>query len=835
MLPVGGRERPCREAAAMFNIWSDLRYAARSLSRTPGFVTAVMLTLALGIGVNVAIYSLYQQILFRPLPVAEPSRLVNFSDAGPKPDGITFSSQAGNGDTIFSYPMYRDLARDQQPFIGIAAHRIFNASLSTGEQASRDTGLFVSGNYFQLLGLRPAAGRLLGPGDDIEGSQAASVVLSYEYWQNQFGGDERIVGRTLIVNGKQLAVVGVAPRGFHGTTVGTRASVFVPITFEGVDAPFAIPDHENRSFYWVHLFARLRPNVGRAEASVAINSLYKTILNATEAPLLTDADDDELAAFRTKSLALEPGEHGQSTTLLTAPARLRTLLAVSASVLLLCCANIAGLMLVRASARSGEIAVRASMGATRSRLMRQLLVEALLLAVPGMLVSFPVAMLTLRGIESGLFGIPSGAFDARLSVASVLVAAGVALGSAVTFGLFPLRRLIRTDPGKALQAFGVRLTAGKSVTRFRSALATTQVALAMALLAVTSVFAQSLGNIARIDLGLDLDSVVTFSMSPETSGYAPEKSAVLFDRLERELGAIPGVTSAASAMVPLLAGVGITMNSGQTALNYVSPGFFRTLGIDLLTGRDFDDADVNGASSVAIVNERFVEDLDKGLGDSVSIGSVQGEIVGVVGNAKYRDVTGEIGPQLFMPRRQIRTQGGATFYVRSALPPGEVQNAIRETIRRVDPIVPITDLRTMQQQVRENLATERFAARISSAFAVLATVLAGIGLYGVLAYAVAQRSREFGLRIALGAPRSRIRGGILKQIAAMALPGMGLGVVAAWLLGRTAQSLLFGVEAGSPVALGSAAAILVVVTFAAAYLPARRASTTDPMVALRYE
>jgi len=820
----------------------------------------IVLTLAVGIGANVAIFSLFQQILLRPLPVAEPEQLVNLSSAGPKFDpedgrGWLAPSASGGADTVFSYLMFRDLERGQEPFVGIAAHRIFDAGLSVGGQPRPDIGMLVSGSYFSLLGLRPTLGRLLGPQDDRVDGQADSVVLSQAHWLTAFGGDPGVIGRRLIVNGTPLTIVGVAPPGFHGTTVGARASVFVPITLHVVipqtgEQGAAYRPHANRGAHWVHLFARLKPGVTREEAVAAINPLYRAILNEIEAPLEeTNKDARELEAFRTKSLDLEPGAHGQSALLVPARDRLGMLSAVSGIVLLLCCANVGGLMLVRGSARTGEMVVRASMGATRGRLTSLLVTESLLLALPAALLSLPVALLTLRGIART--GISPAAFDVDLSPGAALVAIGVAVVSALAFGLFPVRNLMRTEPRKTLQAYGARQTSGKGVTRFRTALATAQIALSMGLLAVSFVFAQSLANIARIDLGLEVDSVVTFSIAPETSGYAPEASARLYDRLEEQLAAIRGVSSAASSRFPLLAGgtpvisdlvvAGVEVEE-LVPLNYVSPGFFRTLGIESFAGRDFRDTDAANTPKVAIVNQRFTERF--GLrgdvtGPHLRLGT-RGEIVEIVGlvaNAKYGEVTGEIEPQLFLPRRLSPPimLASASFYVRGARLPEDLMNAVRETVARVDPIVPITDLRTMRQQVRENIATERFVAGTSTAFAVLATVLAGLGLYGVLAYSVAQRSREIGLRVALGAPANRIRGMVLRQVAAMALIGVVLGAAAAWLLSRAARALLFGVEAGDPVTLVGAAVVLAAVTLGAAYLPARRASRIDPIVVLRYE
>jgi predicted permease len=831
---------------ALSSFWNDLRYSARNLSARPTFSLIAALTLALGIGVNVAIYSLFEQILLRPLPVAEPENLVNLSDPGSRQNGLSYGSNAGGTELLFSYPMFRDLERGQQAFAGIAAHRLFGASVSTGERARRATGMFVSGSYFSALGLQPALGRLLGPQDDRVDGEAQSVVLSYAHWLNEFGGDPGVIGRTLAVNGTALTIVGVAPRGFHGTTVGTRASVFVPITFPSTDAQFALPNHTDRTYYWVHLFARLATGIDRDEAAAAINSLYRGILNDVEVPLLTDVPEDEVEKFRTRMLVLEPGARGQSVLLVPVRDRLAILLVVSTTVLLLCCANVAGLILIRGSARHGEIAVRAALGATRSRLTSLLLAESLLLALPAAVLGLPFALLTLRGLAGGVPGVPSAAFDVELSASAALVAIAIAAFSSVLFGFLPLRGLTRAGPAKTLQAYGVRLTAGKGVTLFRTTLASAQIALSMALLALTGVFAQSLANIARIDLGVDVDSVLTFRVAPETSGYSAEETARLYERLEDELAATPGVASVASSMQQIFSGnamIGGSSAAGDasartaTHLNYVGAGLFRTLGIPLLAGRDFTVADVASSAKIVVVNERLAERLGLGrdiVGQRIRIVGNEAEVIGLVANAKDEGVTNQIAAQVFMPRAQF-SGSDASFYVRSAGPPASLINAVRARVTRVAPDVPILDLGTMREHARESLATQRYVAAASTAFAVLATALAGLGLYGVLAFTVAQRSREIGLRFALGAPVSRVRGMLLRQMGAMTASGLALGVVVAWLLGRAASSLLFGVAPADPVAIAGAALVLAAVTLGGAYLPARRAARVDPIVVLRYE
>jgi putative ABC transport system permease protein len=831
----------------------DFRQAWRRLRQNPSFSAIVVATLAVGIGVNVALFSLFQQILLRPLPVAQPERLVNLVDPGLDlgymsgvAGGLTFGSIAGNGDHVFSYPLFRDLERQPGPFAGIAAHRLFDASLSIGENARREKGFFVSGSYFSVLGLRPALGRLLGAEDDRVDGQAESVVLSHAYWQRELAGDPGVLGRKLTVNGAPLTIVGVAPEGFHGTTVGARASVFVPITFRGVGTPTSVPNHDNRGFYWVYLFARLGAGTDAQTAENAINPLYQAILNEIDAPLITSGEAESVESFRRKPLVLEPGARGQSALLAPIGAALEMLFAVSGAVLLLCCANVAGLVLIRATSRTGEMAVRASMGASRGRLASLLLAESLLLAVPAALLSLPVALLVLRGFAAGIPGLPSAAFDVELSAAAAVVAIGAAVLAAVAFGLFPVRELTRTQPATTLHAYGARQTSGKRVTRFRGALATAQVALSMALLALTGVLAQSLGNIAGVELGIDVDSIAMFTISPEASGYAPAASAALFDRLEDDLAAIPGVTAAASAQVALLAGGGLetgtavvgTEKRARIHLNSVSSDFFRTLDVDMLAGRELNDADRVGAAPAAIINRRLAASLELGanvIGRRIRVMGTIHDVVGLVPDVQYGNVQDEVEPQVFLPRRQDETLGTATFYVRGARPPRDLLDTVRDTVARAAPTVPITDLRTMEQQVRENLATERFVAGAAMSFAVLATALAGLGLYGVLAYSVAQRSREIALRFALGAPAARIRAMVLRQVGAMAVLGVALGTGAALLLGRAARRLLYGVEAADPIALLGAALVLACVMLGAAYIPARRASRVNPIVALRYE
>jgi predicted permease len=846
---------------------ADAGYALRTLRRQKTFTAVIALTLAFGIGVNVAIFSLVEPILLRPLPVPEPDRLVNLSDPAPKILGrmdpvllpsVRRDTGSGGANNVFSYPMFRDLERAQQPFVGLAAHQTLDVDLSTGAQARPGRAIAVSGSYFSVLGLQPALGRLLGPQDDQVDGQAESVVLSHAYWQSAFAGDANVLGRTLLVDGARLTIVGVAPRGFNDTTAlgpvfNAFPTVFVPITIGSGDAanPDAIPNHERRDSYWVHLFARLKPGITREQAAAAINPLFGGILSEVEAPLLFDATGDVREAFRTRALVLEPGARGQTNSeiLLGVGIALLALSTLSGLVLLLCCANVAGLMLVRATDRTGEMAVRASMGASRRRLASLLVAESLVLALPAALLSLPIALLILRGPSRvpGLTEEVSQVLelfsDVSLSATAVVVAIGAAVASALGVGLLPLRGLIRTEPGKTLQAYGARQTAGKGVTRFRAGLATAQVALSMALLAITGAIANGVANLTRIDLGVDLDSVATFNVN-RVGGQQAQVDQAAMARIAEAVEAIPGVSSVTSSFPDVMftgrwtiyrpvSVRGVEAEPLRVGTFSIAPDFFQTFRVELLAGRELNDTDASG--SAAIVSRRFAERLgltpDDVLGRTIEFSwGATSEIVGVVADFRSGMITDEIEPRMY-----ISGGAGFIFYVRSAQPPETLMTAIRDTVTRVDPTQVMTGFQTMEQQFRDSLAIERFAAGAASVLAVLATALAALGLYGVLAYSVAQRSREIGLRLALGAPTARIRGMVLAQVARMAAIGVVLGAAAAWALGLAARAVLLGIEAGDPLALAAAAALLTVVMLGAGYIPARRASRVDPMAVLRYE
>ncbi|MEO8452701.1 MAG: ABC transporter permease [Gemmatimonadota bacterium] len=827
----------------------NLRLGFRTLAKTP-FVTGVaIVSLALGIGANVAIFSLFDQMLLAPLPVAQPDQLVNLAAVGPKP-GSQSCNRSGDCDAVFSYPMFRDLERAKSGFSGVAAHREFGASVAIREKTSSVAALFVSGSYFPVLGLKPALGRLFTPADDQTLGGHFVVVLGHSYWKTKLGSDPTVVNQTMIVNGQTMTIVGVAPRGFEGTTLGTRVQLFAPITMRAVLNP-GFTEFENRRSYWIYVFARRSSGVSLAQAGVAINAVYRPIINGVEAALQKDMSAPTMAKFRAKQIEIEDGRRGQSQMHGQMRTPILMLFSITAIVLIIACANIANLLLARAASREMEITVRMALGSTRRHLLAQLLTESCLLGLLGGLASLVVANLTLSLMTALLPADLGTTLHFQLQLPAILFAALLSVGTGILFGLFPA--LNSTKPGliAGLSAGSGKHSGARGTARFRAGLVTAQIALSTTLLISAGLFIKSLHNVASVDLGLRAENLLTFGISPRTNGYQAARSAALFSRVEEELAALPGVTGVTDALVPLLTGeswgtdVEVEGFKGgpdvdqNVRFNEVGAGYFRTLEIPILSGREFTLADGVQASKVAIVNEAFVKKFNLGrepVGKRISGnrgGTLDIEIVGLVKNAKYEGVKRDVPPLFFAPYRQDSTVGDMRFYIRSALEPEQLLRTIPAVIAKLDPNLPVDDLKTLPQQVRENVFMDRMISTLSAAFAALATLLAAVGLYGVLAYSVAQRTREIGIRMALGANGGRVRGMVLRQVGWMTVVGGAIGVAGAFALGKVAKSLLFGLEGQDPLLVTAALAILGLVAFGAGYIPALRASGVDPMQALR--
>jgi predicted permease len=833
----------------------NLKFAFRTLFNTPFVTTVAIVSLALGIGATAGIFSVFHQVLLQSLAVPGPSELVNLSAPGPKP-GFESCGQAGDCEVVFSYPMFRDLQKVQTAFTDIAAHVGFAANLAYEGRTSSSEGLLVSGSYFPVLELQPALGRLLDSNDDKFVGESRVVVLSYNYWSSRFALDPTTLNKQVIVNGQRLTIVGVAPKSFEGTTIGMRPAVYAPITLrEMLDANFN--SWSLRTDYWAYLFARLRPEVTIDAAQASLDTQYHAIINDVEAPLQKDISPQTMARFRAKPILVAPGGRGQSSIPDEAKTPLRLLLGVTAFVLLIACANIANLLLARSAARAGEMAIRLSIGASRARLIAQLLTESLLLAILGGIAGLVVAHWTLVLVSSLLPPEVQQTMTFSISGTVILFGIGLTFATVLLFGLFPALHSTRPDLVSALKNQAGQPSGAKGAARFRLVLATSQIALAMMLLASSGLFVKSLLNVSRVDLGFKVDHVATFGLSPDLNGYSSDRTRLFFQRLEDELRAAPGVTAVTLSNVALLAGNNRARDvavqgfkagpdtDSNSRYNRVGPGYFSALGIPLIAGREFTNADTLNSAKVALVNQTFAKKF--GLGNDAvgkSMGWAPGEgyrsrldttIVGVVEDAKYSDVKQKVPPQFFVPYRQDKELAGMHVYVRTSSDIAQAASAITAIVKRLDPNLPIEAFEMLPDQVRNNTFLDRMVTTLSAAFALLATLLAAIGLYGVLAYTVAQRTREIGLRMALGAAPDRVRGMVLRQVAIMTLVGSLVGLAGALGVGKEAQSMLFQMTGADPAVLTLSAVGLALVALCAGFIPAHRASRVDPMRALKYE
>ncbi len=832
------------------NLLQDLRYALHGFALRPVFAGTVVLTLALAIGVNVAAFSLYDQIMLRELPVSRPDELVKLVSAGPRV-GNQLANQQGGDEHTFSYPLFRDLAAAGEAVVDLAASWIAQVSLADGDRTVRRLAVLVTGDYFTTLGVGPALGRVIGAEDVVDTELPQTVVLSFEYWTTAFGADPAVIGRTLVVSGRSMRIVGVAPRGFVGMTPGVDAAVFVPVTFEWYrNASLPTSILEDRFFSYLYVFGRLRPGVSPEAAQATLDSAFRAIINDVEAPAAAARPRfNRMDEFRARTLSLVPAARGQSRAPEYARTPLAVFLAATATILLIACVNLANLMFARAAARIREIAVRASLGAARRRLYSLLSVEALLLAGIAGVASLPIALGVLHAVDAlqppGL-AVTALALDLRMAA----VAFAVATIAALVFAIAPMIKLVSVDPVRALHSSGARTFGGKNLGRFRFSLVTAQIALSMSLLVLAALFIQSLVNTARVDLGLRTESIVTFQVSPAVNGYSAERGAQAIEAIERELAAQPGVTSVSTSGVPLLSNsqwrTTVSVDGAESTnvnANEVGPSFFATLDIPLLAGRAFTDSDTIDTPSVAIVNESFATRFSLGanpVGKRFSFNPTGEppyvEIVGLIRDSAYDGVKMPFVPQVIIPRQQSSNFGsGVAFYVRTAQAPDAMLAAVPRVVASVDSSLPVMDARTLASQVRRNLQTDWLLVALAGVLATIATLLAAIGIYGVLSYMVAQRTREIGLRVALGAQAAGVRRMVMRQVAWMVIVGVPLGVAAALLIGKFASALLFGLAATDPRAVAAAGIVLAIAVLGASYWPARRASRVDPVVALRAE
>jgi predicted permease len=832
----------------------DIRHAVRALRARPLVSAVAVLSLALGIGVNSAIFSVADSLLLRRLPVPAPEGIVSVVAPGLRP-GPTSTGDAGRAEAVFSHPLFRELERLDTSGLTLAAHRDLAINLGFEGRTTEGRGLLVSGRYFEAIGLPPTLGRLIGPEDDRAGAPVA--VLSHRSWTTRFGTDPDVLGRTLVVNGEAMTVVGVGPEGFSGTTTLDRPDVFVPLALvERIGRNPTWLGSRNDS-YWLYLFARLDPGVPRARAEEALNVPYAAWLRDVEQPLLrAETGEQARAQFVERRVSLIDGARGRIAARTSISLALALLFGVTGFVLAIASVNVANLLLTRAADRSTETAIRLSLGASRAQLVRLGLIEAAVLGLLGGLGALVVAQATRGGLTALLpqADTPLPAFE--IDTAVLLFSLALGLGTSVLFGLFPAVHGVRAAVAGGLQTRAGRTPGSRSAMRVRTSLATGQIALATALLGMAGLLATSLAGLARAELGITTEGVVTFRLSPSLNGYAPERTAVLFEQVAESLRAVPGVTSVSAATIPVLSDNNATTNGVRIEGATPVPGggpvistsntdtdYFQTLGIPLLAGRDFTRTDGLESPRVAIVNEAFARTfgIEAGvIGTRLAMGFDEGppdiEIVGLVRDAKYATVREPVPPQIFFPYRQAGAFGGnLTFYARTGAGTSALAGAVPALVGRLDANLPVVELRTLEDQVWQNTAPDRALAMLSSSFAGLALLLAAIGLYAVIAYGVAQRLRELGIRIALGAQRRQVRWLVLSRVLRMGLVGGAIGLTLAFAFGRLGRGLLFGVAGYEAPIAGLAALVVLTVALAAGVLPARRATLVDPVAALRAE
>jgi predicted permease len=835
----------------MGNLWQDLRFAARSFKKSPVFLAVAVLSLALGIGANTAIFTLVDQILLRLLPVKDPQQLVLLWGRGPH-------YGSNNGRYKLSYPMYEDFRGHNQVFSGMFCRWETSLSVSSEGRTERVDGELVSGTYFQVLGVGAALGRVLTPDDDKVPGGHPIAVISYRYWQGRFGGSKDVIGKKLLVDGYPLTIVGVSRAGFDGTDPGSSPQIRVPIMMEAQLSPQFAESYsmKNRRGRWVNVFGRMKPGMTMTQAKAGLQPFFHQMLEmeVREKDFATAAPETK-KAFLGMWMEVLPASKGDSELRHQFASPLLVLTALVGLVLLIACANVANLQVARATARRKEVAIRLALGASRSRIVSQLLVESLTLALAGGAAGLALAVWMDRALLNFL---PSG--DSPLTISTtpdwrvLAFNLGISLLTGILFGLAPALQSTRPNLAGTLKD-QVGSIAGGTAVGLRKTLVAAQVALSLLLLIGAGLFIRSLSNLKGLDPGFRTTNLVGFAVDPPMNGYRPERSLDLYRRLRESLDALSGVESASLAVMPILAGnewdssmaVEGYQNKPTEApdphMQFVSPDYFKTMRIPVLLGRDFRMTDGRGAPMVCIVNEKFARRFFKSglaIGKHIGMGGDPGtkldiEIVGVVHDTKYESMRDDVPLEVYRPYHQMDFVIGMYAYVRTAHRPEQAFAGIRRVVNSLDPNLPIFQMKTIETQMEESLITERLVATLSSGFGTLATLLAAIGLYGVMAYIVAQRTREIGVRMALGASGRDVVKLVMRDVFILTGIGIGIGLPAAWGLSRMVSSQLYGIQPNDAMTIAAATLGIAFVALLAGYVPALRATRVDPMRALRWE
>jgi predicted permease len=834
---------------------ADLRYALRGLRRSPLFASVAILSLALGIGANTAIFTLIDQILLRKLPVQRPDELVMLYQQG--------NNMGSNmGARMHSYPLYQDLQQKAEPLSEVLCRRLFEASVAIDNSTERVDAEMVSGNYFTMLGVHPAAGRVFNSAEDDQVFQGHPVaVLSYAYWESRFNRDPNIVGKKIRVNDYPMTVVGVSQQGFAGLDPARAPQIRVPILMRTVLMPeWAWLKMDDRRGRWVQVFGRLKPGYTVQSAQAPLQGLF-TQIRGYEMTLPAAKTWSAYAReqFMKGRLLVAKADLGYSPLRNDFSTALIVLMCMVGLVLLIACANVANLLIARAFARQKEIAVRLSLGSSRGRLVRQLLAESLVLSFIGGALGLAVAFLLTRSLlafipsqEQPLLITPHP--DMRILAFTL----GLTLLTGIVFGLVPALRASRPDPWTTLKDT-VGSIAGSGGSLFlRKGLVTAQVALSFLLLFGAGLFVRSLQNLKTTDTGVALDNLVAFQLSPALSGYDDQRANVFYRNLLERLRSMSGITSAAQATVPILSGdewdssmavEGHTAKDGedmQAFMNALSPGYFATMKIPILEGRDFRESDARNVedtpnfTGVAIVNRKFAEHFFPGqsaVGKHVGWGGgpnskLNIEIIGVVADSLYEGPREGVRRQAFIP---FWGKNSSVFYLRTQASSSATYGQIRNLVRELDTGMPVYGMKTVESQLDETLLTDRLIAMLSAGFGLLATLLASIGLYGVMAFVVARRKKELGIRLALGAQPAFVIWMVMREVLLLLALGLVIGIPTAMVLGRYVASQLYGLQPQDPQIAIATVVLLTVVSGLAGLIPAQRASRIDPILALRHE
>ncbi|MGI8961074.1 MAG: ABC transporter permease [Bryobacteraceae bacterium] len=843
----------------MSGIWNDVRYALRAFRRAPLFTGVAILSLAFGIGANTAIFTLLDQILLRLLPVKHPEQLVLLTMRGRH-----YGSNWG-GNSI-SYPMYKDFRDNNQVFSGMFCRFPFFATLGYGNRTERVSAELVSGTYFPTLGVGAAVGRTYTSDDDRIPGGHPLVVLSYSFWQSRFASDRSIIGKTLVINGRNMTLIGIAQPGFDGVELGLPSKMFIPMMMKAQMTPFwdGLKDRRQR---WVNALGRLKPGISRSQAKASLQPFMHNMLEMeVREPAFRHASAYTRQQFLKCWMDVLPGGQGRSELRQQLSTPLWLLLGITGAVLLMACANIANLLLARATAREREIAIRLAIGAGRARIVQQLLLESLMLSAFGALLGLGLAFWADQLLVAAYLPVDAG--GSKLSTTPDLRILAftfcVMLVTALLFGLVPSLRLSRPDVGPTLKdQAGSVLSCGN--VALRKVLVTAQVTLSLLLLIGAGLFLRTLTNLRNLGPGFSPERLIGFNIDPSLNGYSTARAKIFYQRLVDDLASVPGVKSVGLASTRILEDnewdssmtvEGYTAKPGQNPepfMNSVSPNYFRTLGVPILAGRDFTINDAteikagpdpdDWSPTTAIINESFARRYFAGrdpIGLHVGFGSDPGtktamRVIGVVKNIKYTNLRDEIPVQAYIPYLGSHFVDAMTVYMRSTLDPDHIMPAVRRRLRALDPNIPIYSMRTTEEQIDLSLRTERLVASLSSVFGFLATLLAVIGLYGVMAYTVARRTREIGIRMALGAIQGNVIWMVMKEVLILITAGVLVGVPAAIGLSGLVKSQLYGLAPHDPVTLIWSTAVLATVACLAGFFPALRASRVDPMQALRHE